>query len=122
VRRGCFAAVGPGVKEDAPAFDPYRERRKIVGEGVEGTTARELEAGVMPVTGDDAIGDAAAAHGEAHVRTSIVDGEDVAVAPEQGNGVAARADDTHLLLAQLFDRAGVNLHGPRVRAHCRPST
>jgi hypothetical protein len=43
---------------------------------VEGAAAFEIEAGVVPMTGQDAVLDAAAFEREAHMRATIVESED----------------------------------------------
>jgi len=56
-----------------------REDRYVVRPQIEGAAAFEIEAGVVPMTGQDAILDAAALKREAHVRTPIIEGEDAPV-------------------------------------------
>ena len=53
-----------------------RTGRNVVGPEIEGAAARQIEAGVMPVAGQDPIVDAAAFEWETHVRTTIIKGED----------------------------------------------
>src|SRR5260370_24154545 len=43
---------------------------------IEGAAAFEIEAGVVPMTGQDAVLDAAALERKTHVRATIVEGED----------------------------------------------
>src|SRR5262245_13011525 len=50
--------------------------RHVVCPQIEGTATREIEAGVVPVTGQGAVLDAAAIQGKAHVRAAIVERED----------------------------------------------
>ena len=52
--------------------------RHVVGPQIEGAAAREIEACVMPVAGQNAIVDASAVERKAHVRTTIVKSEDTA--------------------------------------------
>src|SRR5919205_2015069 len=53
-----------------------RADRYIVRPQVKGATTLDVEAGVMPMAGQDAILDAAAVERKAHMRTAVVDGED----------------------------------------------
>src|SRR5262249_36196020 len=52
-----------------------REDRYVVRPQIEGAAAFEIEAGVMPVTGQDTVLDGAALEWEAHVWAPIVEGE-----------------------------------------------
>jgi hypothetical protein len=54
------------------------ENRYVVRPQIKGAPAFEIEAGVVPMTGQDAVLDAAALEWEAHVRATIVEGEDAA--------------------------------------------
>src|SRR5262249_8280117 len=53
-----------------------RTGRYIVGPEVEGAPAVEIEPSVVPVTGQNAVLDAAALERKAHVRTPVVEGKD----------------------------------------------
>src|SRR5215211_9192836 len=55
-------------------FDLDGEDACLVGELVEGATALEIEAGVVPVAGQDPVLQGAPVQGEAHVGTAIVQG------------------------------------------------
>src|SRR5215472_2774150 len=50
--------------------------RHVVCPQIEGTAAREIEAGVVPVAGQGAVLDAAAIQRKAHMRAAIVECED----------------------------------------------
>src|SRR5262249_20164799 len=54
-----------------------REDRYVIRPQIEGAAAFEIEAGVVPMAGQDAILDAAPLEREAHVRATIVEGENV---------------------------------------------
>ena len=86
-------------------LDAHREAAHVVGEGVEGAAAGQVEAGVMPVAGQDAVADAAPVKGKAHVRTSVVNRVDLALVVEHGNGVAAAGDHHATPLLEPFQRA-----------------
>ncbi len=53
-----------------------REDRYVVRPKIKGAAAFEIEAGVMPMTCQDAVLDGASLEWEAHVRATIVEGED----------------------------------------------
>ena len=72
-----------------------RESAHIVGKQVERAAAGEVEAGVMPVAGQDAVAHRAAIERKAHVRAAIIDGVDL---------IAVEKQD---------DRMPVNLHRKR---------
>ena len=57
-----------------PQFD--RKDRYVVCPKIKSAAAFEIEAGMVPMTGQDAVLDAAALQWEAHVRAPIVEGED----------------------------------------------
>src|SRR5690606_14644704 len=61
----------------------------VVGEKIKGAAGAEVEAGVMPVTGENTVVDAASIQGEAHVRTAVVHGVDLALVGKEGQHVAA---------------------------------
>src|SRR5205807_1483180 len=67
--------------------------RHVVGPQIEGAARAQVEAGMVPVTGEDAIVDAALVQGKAKVRTAIVDGEDAALVSEDGDGTIGPAHD-----------------------------
>ena len=52
------------------------EDRYVVRPKIKSAAAFEIEAGVVPMTGQDAVLEAAALQWEAHVRAPIVEGED----------------------------------------------
>jgi len=69
------------VTEDRPHPDfaithLCRASRHVVCPQIEGTAAREIEAGVVPVAGKGAVLDAAAIQRKAHMRAAIVERED----------------------------------------------
>src|SRR5687768_13296271 len=74
-----------GMAEDGP--HPYlagladldRAGRHVVGPEIEGAAAGEIEAGMVPVTGQDPVCDAAALQRKAHVRAPVVEREDTSL-------------------------------------------
>jgi hypothetical protein len=63
--------------------DLNREDARLVGELVEGPAALQVEAGVVPVAGQDTVPDAPPVQGESHVGTAIVHGVYPAVVEEE---------------------------------------
>src|SRR5919108_5353593 len=63
-----------GIHPHLAVDDGHRKGAHIVGERVEGPAAGEIEACMMPVTGQDAIFDSTALQREPHVRAAVVDG------------------------------------------------
>ena len=61
----------------------------VVGEGIEGPSGGQVEAGVVPMTGEEPVLDAASMEREAHVRAPVVDGEGLAVAVEDADRLGA---------------------------------
>ena len=59
--------------------DLDRASRHVIGPEIEGAAAGEIEPGMMPVTGQDPICDAAALQREAHVRAPVVEREDTSL-------------------------------------------
>ena len=77
------------------AVDLDRVGAHVVGPRVERAAGTQVEAGVVPVAGDEAALDGAAVEREAHVRAAVVERVRVAVAPEHtdrlGAGLAGEA-------------------------------
>ena len=66
-----------------------RTGRDVIGPEIEGAAARQIEARVMPMTGQDAVLDAAAIERKAHVRAAVVEREDASpVIDHQDRGMA----------------------------------
>jgi hypothetical protein len=76
--------------------------RDVVRPQVEGAAAFEIEAGVVPVAGQNPVLDAAAFEREAHVRTAIVEGEDApTVVDDEDRRMVAVHDEPTLRLELL---------------------
>src|SRR5258705_14839 len=74
----------------------------IVGPQIEGAAARKVEAGVVPVAGQDTVFDAAAFERKAHVRTAIVERENVSVGVDDEDRAMRSAYDELPLGLQLL--------------------
>ena len=94
-RRQCADRVGVtegGLHPDLQVTHFDGTGRHIVGPQIEGAAAREIEAGVVPVAGQDAILNAAAVERKTHVRTAIVERKDTPLCRgRRGSDDAARA-------------------------------
>src|SRR5271166_605975 len=73
---GGFGMIERGLHPDIAIAHLDRANRYVVRPRVEGAAAFEIEAGVVPMTRQNAIRDAAARQREAHVRATIVESED----------------------------------------------
>ena len=106
----CAAILldGPRVEPDATVAHLDAERGDIVSEGIEGATAGEVELGVMPVAGEDPVFDGAPVEREAHVRTTIVDGVDLALIQQYEHSAAFDRDDLVAVALQLLERTDVD--------------
>ena len=76
--------------------------RRVVRPQVERAAAFKVEAGVVPVTGQDAVLDAAAVEREAHMRAPIVEGEDAIAVPDDEDRTMTAAHDKPSLRLQLL--------------------
>ena len=91
--------------------------RHVVCPQIEGAAARQLEARMMPMAGQDAVLDAAAIERETHMRAAIVEREHApAVVHEQDRAMAAAHDEPPLgfqLLeaARAHEIRGRHVHG-----------
>ena len=102
------------VDVDVVALDLDREAAQVVGELVERAAGAEVEARVVPVAGQDPVGDRAAVERKAHVRAAVVDRVDVAVLDEEADRVAVEVDDHPPGCAQVLQRCGpLALRGSR---------
>ncbi len=71
------------LDEDVAAVDRHQEAAEgVVGEGIEGAAAREVEPGVVPVAGDQPGFDRPLVQREAHVRAPVLDRPGAVLTPE----------------------------------------
>ena len=68
------------------------EGADVVGPEVEGAAGGQVEAGVVPVTGQDTVLDGAPVQGEAHVGAAVVNGMDLIAPGEECQGVSLDVD------------------------------
>ena len=67
-------ARGSHIHPDLAVYNVDREAAHIVGPEVERTTTGKVEAGMMPVTGENTIVDGTFIQGEAHMRATVING------------------------------------------------
>ena len=76
--RGEIGMSERGLHPDVTIAHLDRADRHVVRPQVEGAAAFEIEAGVVPMTGQDPVFDTAPLEREAHVWATIVEDEDAA--------------------------------------------
>jgi hypothetical protein len=69
------------------------ELRYVVCPKIEGTATFEIETGVVPMTGQDAVVDTPPLEREAHVRATIVEGENAAVVVDNKDRTMTAVND-----------------------------
>ena len=104
-----------GVDEDLAVPDLDRIGGHVVGEQVEGAAAGQVEAGVMPVAGEDAVLDGAAVKRKAHVRAAVIDRVDLVVVIKHGDRAVLAGHHLTPLLLQLGQAADSDLAVRAVR-------
>ena len=80
----------------------------VVGPQVEGAAARELEARLVPVAGQDAVLDAAAVERKAHVRAAVVHRVDACAVREHRHRAVARLRHHHAAPAYFIQARNRN--------------
>lgn len=86
-----------GIDVDDAAFDLGLVDLNVVGEEIEGAAALKIEAGVMPVAGENAIADGATIERESHMWTAVVDGVGPTIADKDDDAVATTRDNSGTL-------------------------
>src|SRR3954464_8467416 len=85
-----------------------RKDTHIVSEEIECTAAGEIEAGVVPVAGQDAVTHRAAIQRKAHVRTAIIDRIDLIAVEEEYDGMPIDPHRKRSLAAQIGELRRLN--------------
>ena len=102
-RRRCRWPGGRGSGSTTtvtrPSVDLDRVGPHVVGPGIERAAGGQVEAGVVPVAGDQPALDRAPMQREAHVRAAVVERVGLAVAPE----------DAHTMGTQLGQQLAIGL-------------
>src|ERR1700731_143090 len=83
-----------------------RANRHGVGPQIEGAASFDTEAGGVAMTSQDAVFDATALEREAHVRATVVQGEDATTVIDDKDGTMAAVHNEPPLCLQLFKAAG----------------
>ena len=112
----AVAQVDPDVAVD----DCRRECGYVVGPQVESAAGRHVKARVMPVAGEDAVVDAAAIEGEAHVGAAVVQGVNAVAVPDEHQGAAARAHSVAGSGGEIAQTPGVGESIGRHRSILQP--
>ena len=98
--------VRSGGDEHVAVGEAHVERDGVVGPRVEGAAAGQIEAGVMPVTGDEPGLDRALAEGEAEVGAAVLDGVRHAVVQDDEDGERPDLRDEATVALEIVERAG----------------
>ena len=94
----------PGVDQHVVAVDGHWEAAQLVGELVERPAGCQVEAGVVPVAGEDAVAHRPPVQRKAHVRAAVVDRVHLVAVGEQADGVPVGADDQAAGRLELAER------------------
>src|SRR5262245_64953087 len=94
-----------GSHPDFAVTDFGGAARHVVCPQIEGAATREIEAGVVPVTGQGAVLDAAAIQGKAHMRAAIVEREDTTFVVDNEYRTVRPVHDQPPLRLQLLEAA-----------------
>ena len=106
--RGGIGMTKRGFNPDLAIAHFDRTDWCVVRPQIEGATALKIEAGVMPMTGQNAVLDAAALERKAHVRATVIEREDAPVVVYDEDRAMATVHNEPALRLQL-------LKGPRKR-------
>ena len=91
-----------GLYPDLAVAQFDRKDRYVVRPQIKGAAAFEIEPGVVPMTGQDAVLDAAPLKRETHVRATIVKREDTPTVVNNKDRAMAAAQNKPALRLQLF--------------------
>ncbi len=90
--RGVVAQRRRGRHPHLAADDAHGAQRHVVGPEIEGRAATQIETGMVPVAGEDAVLDAAAMERKAHVRAAVVERDHAVAVGHDEHRTAGRAD------------------------------
>ena len=100
--RGGIGMTERGLHPDVAIAHLDRADRYVVRPQIEGAAAFEIEAGVVPMTGQDAVLDAAALEREPHMRTTVVECEDTPAVVDDEDRTMATVHNEPPLRLQLL--------------------
>jgi SHS2 domain-containing protein len=95
--RGGIGMTQTGLHPDFAIAQFDREDRYVIRPKIKGAAALEIEAGVVPMTGKDAVLDAPPFEREAHVRATIVEGKDAPTVVDNKDWTMAAVQPFELL-------------------------
>jgi hypothetical protein len=101
--RGGIGMAERGLHPDLAVAQLHRAGRNVVRPQIEGAAAFEIESGVVPVTGQDAVLDATAFERESHVRAAIVECEDAPTVIDDEDRTMVAVDDEAALRLELLE-------------------
>ena len=87
----------------------------IVGEQIEGASADQIEAGVVPIACKDAVFNRPAMQGEAHVRTAVINGMELIAVMKDNDGYWPLGYQQGTLSLNLLQ--GTNVDDPILPVH-----
>src|SRR5262245_20109811 len=100
--RGGIRMTEHGLNPDLAVAHLDRADRYVVRPQIECAAAFEIEAGVVPMTGQDSVLEAAALEREAHVRAAIVESKDAPAVVHDKDGTMATVHNEPPLRLQLL--------------------
>ena len=106
--RGRVGVTEGGLHPDLQVTHFDGTGRHIVRPQIEGAAAREIEAGVVPVAGQDTILNAAAVERKTHVWTAIVERKDTPAVVDDEDRTMRPVHDEPPLRLQLLKAARTN--------------
>ena len=101
-------ATRTGAYQDCAVAHFYGISRNIISEEIKGAAAGEVEAGVMPVAGENAILHSALVQRKAHVRTAVIHRMDSSLVMKHGDRTVGAFDDDTALGLYFFQRGDAN--------------
>src|SRR6266446_5101770 len=83
----------------------HRRSGDVIGPKVKGAAARDVEAGVMPMAGQDVVLHRAAVQGKAQMRAAVVQSEDPFLVIDDEQRAVLAGHHHHALRPELLERA-----------------
>ncbi|MEZ4635997.1 MAG: hypothetical protein R2856_13710 [Caldilineaceae bacterium] len=90
----------------------------VVGPEIEGAAGTQIEAGVVPMTGEDAVVDTAPIQREAHVRAAVVHGVNVALVDEERQHMPIDGGGVDAEFRHFGQRGSARPRGRLCLCHC----
>src|SRR5262249_15753360 len=119
--RGGIGMTERGLHPDVAIAHLDRADRHVVRPQIEGAAAFEIEAGMVPMTGQNAVLDPAGLQRKAHMGATIVEGEDAATVVDDEDRPMATVHNEPALRFQLLKASReCELLVGRVHEHTSP--